>query len=74
MFRFKHCSNYYYSGCQNKPETVHNNKEMCLKCFAQLVYEELEYAIKYGKSKDTYFFIHYKSAYKRSQRAFKIKD
>ncbi len=47
---------------------------MCLNCFAQLVYEELEYAIKYGKSKDTYFLIHYKSAYKRSQRAFKIKD
>ncbi len=74
MFRFKHCSNYYYSGCQNKPETIHHNKEMCLNCFAQLVYEELEYAIKYGKSKDTYFLIHYKSAYKRSQRAFKIKD
>lgn len=72
MFRFNHCSNYYYSGCQNKPETIHNNKEMCLKCYAGLVYEELEYGIKYGRSKDTYFTIHYKYA-RKPMRAFKIK-
>ncbi len=73
MFRFKYCSNHYFSGCQNKPETLHNNKEMCLLCYAQLVYEDLEYGIKYGCGKKTYMLIHYQTA-KNPKRAFQVKD
>ncbi len=73
MFRFKYCSNYYFSGCQNKPETKHNQKEMCLKCYAEMIYEQVEYGIKYGNRKDTYLMMHY--TYGRPpKRAFDIKD
>ena len=73
MFRFPYCSNHYYSGCQNKPQLKHKNKEMCLQCYAQLIYEDLEYGIKYGESKDLYLLLYYNSSHRQSQRAFKIK-
>jgi len=51
----------------------HNNKEMCLQCYAQLIYEDLEYGIKYGESKDLYLLLYYNSSHRPTQRAFKIK-
>lgn len=52
---------------------MYNQKEIRLKYFAELVYEELEYGIKYEYRKETYFITHYKYA-RSSLRAFKIKD
>ena len=51
----------------------HNNKEMCLQCYAQLIYEDLEYGIKYGESKDLYLLLYYNSSHRPTQRPLKIK-
>ncbi len=53
-FKFKFCSNHFYSNCNNIPEIKFNNKEMCMKCYAQTIYDDLEFGIKYGKDKGLY--------------------
>lgn len=53
-FKFDRCSNHFYCGCNNKPEIKHKQKEMCMKCFAQAIYDDLEFGIKYGKDKGLY--------------------
>ena len=37
------------------------------------MFENLEYGIKYGKSKDLYLQLYYENSHKTPQRAFKIK-
>jgi len=54
IFKFNHCSNYYFSDCERKPVVVHNKKEMCLVCYSEQIYQELAFGIKYGKRKSTY--------------------
>ena len=54
IFKFNHCSNYYFSDCERKPVVVHNKKEMCLVCYSEQIYQELAFGIKYGKHKSTY--------------------
>ena len=53
-FKFDKCSNYYFSDCQNSPEIIHENKEMCLKCYVEETYRDLEFYIRYGKYKNTF--------------------
>lgn len=56
-FKFDKCSNHYFSDCQNSPEIINENKEMCLKCYVEETYRELEFAIKYGKRKSAFKLI-----------------
>ena len=54
VFKFSHCSNYYFSDCERMPVVIHNKKEMCLVRYSEQIYLELAFGIKYGKYKNTY--------------------
>ena len=53
-FKFDKCSNHFFLGCDRRPEVIHENKEMCLVCYSEQIYQDLAFGIKYGKSKSTY--------------------
>ena len=56
-FNFEHCAN-YVDGCTNKPDAKIGFKEYCMGCFVKIQYQELTYAIKYGKRKQTFKLVH----------------
>ena len=70
-FKFDKCANHYYSGCENKPETKHGHKEMCLKCFSESIYEDLCFGIKYGKYKNA-FKLTKKTAFEKTSTSGKM--
>lgn len=57
VFRFEHCAN-LYDGCNELPTAKIGFKEYCMKCFVRIQYQELTYAIKYGKYKHSFKLIH----------------
>lgn len=56
-FKFEFCAN-YTNGCKNSPEAKIDFKEYCMPCFVKRQYQELTYAIKYGKYKHSFKLIH----------------
>jgi hypothetical protein len=53
-FKFDKCSNHFFLGCDRRPDIKYENKEMCLVCYSEEIYQDLAFGIKYGKSKSTY--------------------
>ena len=53
-FKFDKCSNHFFLGCDRKPEIKHENKEMCLVCYSEEIYQDIAFGIKYGKRKAIY--------------------
>jgi hypothetical protein len=53
-FKFEKCANHFFSGCEKSPEVEYGIKEICLNCYAQEIWEDLAYGIKYGKDKNFY--------------------
>jgi hypothetical protein len=56
-FKFEYCAN-HYDGCNSKPTTKLGFKEYCIDCFVKIQYQELTYAIKYGKYKNSFKITH----------------
>ena len=54
IFKFTKCTNHFSSGCEEAPELIFKNKEICLKCYANEIWEDLAYGIKYGRLKNIY--------------------
>jgi len=53
-FKFTKCAYHYSNGCNDAPELKFENKEMCMKCYAKEIWEDLAYGIKYGRLKNIY--------------------